>query len=52
MGPVQHDVSTKCNCMLSLVELVVALNNAMEQWSYFTCIEIKSDALTIATVDQ
>ena len=52
MGPVQHDVSTKCNYMLSLVELVVAVNNAVEQWSYFTCIEIKSDSLSIATVDQ
>jgi len=28
--------------------LVVALNNAMEQWSCFNCDEMKSGALTIA----
>ena len=31
-----------------LVELVVALNNAMEQWSYSNCDVIESGALTIA----
>ena len=30
------------------VELVVALNNAMEQWSYSYCDVIKAGALTIA----
>jgi len=35
-----------------LSNLVVAVNNAMEQWSYFNCDVIKSGALTIAMVDQ
>ena len=30
------------------VELVVALNNAMEQWSYFYCDVVKAGASTIA----
>jgi len=41
------------------VELVVALNNAMEQWSYsycdrsyFYCDVVKAGALTIARGDQ
>jgi len=34
------------------VELVVALNNAMEQWSYFYCDVVKAGALTIARDDQ
>jgi len=29
---------------------MVVLNNAMEQWSYFNCNEIKSGTLTIAMV--
>jgi len=34
------------------VELVMALNNAMEQLSYPNCDVIKDSALTIAKVDQ
>ena len=34
--------------LVFLVELVVALNNAMEQWSYSNCDVIESGALTIA----
>jgi len=44
---------------LEAVDLVLALNNAMEQWSYsncdgsyFNCDVVKSGALTIAGVDQ
>ena len=40
----------------NLSNLVVALNNAMEQWSYsncyFNCNVVKSSTLTIAGVDQ
>jgi len=32
--------------------LVVALNNAMEQWSYFNCNVVKGGTLTITGVDQ
>jgi len=32
--------------------LAVALNNAMEQWSYFNCDVVKAGALTIARDDQ
>ena len=34
-------------CIQLLSNLTVALNNAMEQWSYFNCNEMKSSALTI-----
>jgi len=36
----------------SMSNLVVALNNSMEQWSYFNCNVVKGGALTIAGVDQ
>jgi len=53
----RHEPTTdpKADC----VELVVALNNAMEQWSYsycdrsyFYCDVVKAGALTIARGDQ
>ena len=38
--------------LCSLSNLVVALNNAMEQWSYFYCDVVRAGALTIARGDQ
>jgi len=35
-----------------LSNLAVALNNAMEQWSYSNCDVVKAGALTIARDDQ